>query len=300
MKKNELKNALLSSINAQNISQLNDTLRDVRIDIVSMLRDRNITAGREIVSDAKAVLPLILSEVDSNNTSYLIGKYVGAVDILDEILNVELVEDEKIQKVMDDVRSEDIPHINEIVYCIFHNPGIRHGKLAKMVGISAGSLTPLMVKIEESGLIMFSRPGKYKYYYLTESGENYYNNKRAESKENMDLDYILENLKILLSHAKNRDEVLRHIMDRLLTPGYKASGFEWIKKDDKHYKVQNSDYNKALNLSFIHSNQIINVPSNNLNFHDFTDEPLIEINGFSSFPKSLWFTAIMKNKKEIG
>lgn len=300
MNKKELKQVLLNDILTKNTGGIGKTTDEVRFSVISALRDKDYSAGQAIVSDAKAVLPIVLSEVETDSVPYLVGKYVGEMDLLDEVLNSYFERYEKIQEVFETEHSENIPHINEIIVCINDNPGIRHGKLADMIGISKGALTPLMFKLEECGLVSFSRPGKYKYYYLTDSGEEYYKEKLADSKENMDIDYILENLSIHLAHAKNRDELLSYIFQRLLTPEYGSKAFNWKRKPDRSHKISMSiSDNHALNLAFSQGSHIMSVPTNGMRFRETSGEPIVEFDGtIISYPRALLMIPLQNNKEE--
>lgn len=64
-------------------------------------------------------------------------------------------------------------HVKEIVKCIYENPGIQHGILAKMVGIRTNYLSQLTIGLEEAKCLRRFGTKKCTFYELTLSGKEF-------------------------------------------------------------------------------------------------------------------------------
>lgn len=61
---------------------------------------------------------------------------------------------------------ENIPHVAQILEVIYKNPRIQHARLAEMIDISSATLTGIMKRMTDAGMVEFIRSGKFKYYHL--------------------------------------------------------------------------------------------------------------------------------------
>ena len=100
------------------------------------------------------------------NSHFILGRYVGYLDLLYKQLSYKAREKAFIDEINCYSVSE-IPHVNDIISTLYHEEGIRHGRLAEKVGIEKSTLTGIMDRLVNNKVVKFSRPGKYKYYYLT-------------------------------------------------------------------------------------------------------------------------------------
>ena len=58
---------------------------------------------------------------------------------------------------------ENIPHVAQILEVIYKNPRIQHARLAEMIDISSATLTGIMKRMTDAGMVEFIRSGKFKY-----------------------------------------------------------------------------------------------------------------------------------------
>lgn len=119
--------------------------------------------------------------------SYYIGMLAGFVEILNEYI-LEKNKTNLVEKTFPENQINEIPHIQEIITSVASSPGIRHIQLADKIGLDKASLSRTMNKLVDCGIITFSRPGKFKYYYLTDTGWAFYikNKNQLDSHENID------------------------------------------------------------------------------------------------------------------
>ena len=166
-----------------------------------------------------------------NSFEFLIGRCSGLLEALEKyIFNTE--EKAKSKKLLLDTNVENIPHINDIILHIAKNEGIRHGKLAEKVGIEKNTLTGIMDKLYKYDIITFSRPGKYKFYYLTENGYNYYKDNLSNIEVNMNIDSLIEQLLVTISNDVNPSETVVKILKALYDQKYLSSGYVASQKVD--------------------------------------------------------------------
>lgn len=164
-------------------------------------------------------------EIKNKNVSFAIGRYYGILEILSKCVD-NLVRKERVQNEIHSSNFEKIPHLNDIISVIALNPGIRHGELAKKVGIERNTLTGIADRLVESDIITFSRPGKFKYYYLTVDGKKYYDENLAHFQEEMDIDYLIEQLLLLVSKSNTPSDLVAKILNSLLDGQHKFKEYK--------------------------------------------------------------------------
>ena len=129
---------------------------------------------------------------------FILGRYAGYLDLLYEQLSSEFEKKAFINEINCCSVSE-IPHVNDIISTLYHEEGIRHGRLAEKVGIEKSTLSGIMDRLVSRKVVKFSRPGKYKYYYLTDIGIKYFEDNRKNIEASTDLDALIEQLLLALS-----------------------------------------------------------------------------------------------------
>lgn len=107
-----------------------------------------------------------------NPISYEMGRYIGVLNLYQEVIR-EAYTQKNVEEAML-VNMDSIPHLIDILGRINQKPGIQHARLAEVVGIDRSTLTGLMNRINETGLITYTRSGKFKYYELTVAGQKYF------------------------------------------------------------------------------------------------------------------------------
>lgn len=182
--------------------------------------------GGEVERSKTGLALLVKKELTQKNIHFLLGRYIGYIDALDEYLSIEL----RKKTLKDTINSFDIseiPHVNDIIVAVLKNEGIRHGKLAECVGIDKSTLTGLVDKLVDRGVITFSRPGKYKYYYLTELGRKYYEDNKIIIDSETNINALTEQLLLALSKEDDVNGKILTIIQKLtqgkhLFKGYKS------------------------------------------------------------------------------
>jgi len=176
-------------------------------------------------------------EIKSENVSFAIGRYYGMLEALSGCVD-DMVKKERVLNEINSSGFEKIPHLNDIIAIIATNPGIRHGELAKKVGIERNTLTSITDRLVECNVITFSRPGKFKYYYLTNLGSSYYEDNLIHIKESLSLDYLIEQLVLVMSRSTSPMEIAEKVLHSLNVGQHKF----------KEYKASNSDQIDPLHL----------------------------------------------------
>lgn len=176
-------------------------------------------------------------EIKSENISFAIGRYYGMLEALSGCVD-DLVKKERVLNEINASSFEKIPHLNDIIAIIATNPGIRHGELATRVGIEKNTLTSITDRLVECDVITFSRPGKFKYYYLTTLGKSYYEDNLIHIKESLNLDYLIEQLVLVMSKNSSPMEIAEKVLHSLNVGQHKF----------KEYKASNSNQIDPLHL----------------------------------------------------
>lgn len=231
--KTELKSILAGNFYTADFSCINELIRDAANYIMDVFRD---DAFDKIIEEYNLVSNLLSRVVDvekqRKSVDFLIGRYIGIIEMTGEVL-LRNKKKEKINNFVGNLKVEDLPHFNDIIITVAENPSINHQKLADAVGISKGSLTPIMEKLVESGLITFIRPGKFKYYYLTSQGDKYYKDKSINICRIRNKDALFEDLLFFVENSDNPSKCVGEITSFLFNRRFKSNEFKEKNKKQK-------------------------------------------------------------------
>lgn len=158
----------------------------------------------------------VKKELVQQNIDFIFGRYIGFVDAIYEHL-AKAYKEKSLKDGLNSCDIFEIPHVNDIIVTIHTNPGIRHGKLAEEVGIEKSTLTGIMDKLIDKDVVNYSRPGKYKYYYLSDLGTTYYENNKNIIDAETDVKALTEQLLIALSREEDANGKLLQIITSLCT-----------------------------------------------------------------------------------
>lgn len=183
--------------------------------IVRDLYDDELKKVLTTIEREKSIFSMIdKQESVEKNKHYLIGKYVGFIYAVDKFLSIALPK-KNLDNVVNSLNVYEIPHINDIIITIIKNEGIRHGKLADEIGIKKSTLTGIMEKLVSKGIVTFSRPGKYKYYYVTDLGKEYYKHNKGVINSMSNIDSLTEQLLVAISKEDDANGKLISIIEAL-------------------------------------------------------------------------------------
>lgn len=153
---------------------------------------------------------LIQKYTTEKNVDYFFGYFVGLLTSFKNQVTAEFK-----SKHVDLIGDVNVPHLDDILFTIEEQEGIRHGKLAEVIGIEKSTLTGIMERVIASGAVVFSRPGKYKFYFLTEAGRNYCNNHRKHYTSRRTIDTLVEDLIELINRESNPAETVGKVVQTI-------------------------------------------------------------------------------------
>ena len=188
-------------------------------------------AEREIDRKKAAISFLVKKEHVNKNAHFVFGRYIGFVDAIYDKM-VSLYKDQEFKESINALNISIIPHINDIIATIYSDEGIRHGTLAEKVGIEKSTLTGIMDKLVEKGAVRFSRPGKYKYYYLTELGSKYFEENRSTIEAETNIDALTEQLLLALSKYDDANTRVLRIIEALAKGKSAIKGYNSKARDN--------------------------------------------------------------------
>ena len=175
---------------------------------------------------------LIQKYSEEKNVDYSVGYYIGLLSAFREHLD-SYYRQTRVNNVPKSFQAADLPHIDEILFTIESQEGIRHGKLAEAIGVEKNTLTGIMDKAVSSGVVTFSRPGKFKYYYLTKLGQDYCNANRTQHNRAKNFDIVLEELLSIIDNAENPED----IVVKVFTSIYGKRPTSYRKESDSKHTV---------------------------------------------------------------
>lgn len=141
-------------------------------------------------------------KAQEDSLDYWIGYYSGILSVY-QLYLAEHYKQAVVSEKLNSTFAETVPHFDEAISFIYKNEGVRHGKLAEALNIEKSTLSGIMDRIVEAGAATFSRPGKFKYYYLTPAGKAYYLNSRQRMEMASDCQTLTAQLSSLMSKSSD-------------------------------------------------------------------------------------------------
>lgn len=169
---------------------------------------------------------LVQKYTAEENIDYFAGFFIGLLYALDAYLHTHDLEERAGATL--DTTTKDIPHFQDILYVIEAQEGIRHGRLAESIGIDRSTLTGIMDRIISSGAVIFSRPGKYKYYYLTELGMRYCNSHRQQHDLKHEKATLIAAFTELVDQSREPAELVGELMKTLYDSKRETLSYEAV------------------------------------------------------------------------
>lgn len=222
------------AIKNENYEELNNLIEESMVYFESLIK-QSALEDLEKELDLKRTLISFWTdkELIDENPHFILGRYAGYLDLLYERLSSYV----KKKAFVDELNCcpiSEIPHVNDIISTLYYEEGIRHGHLAEKVGIEKSTLTGIMDRLVDRKVIKFSRPGKYKYYYLTDIGVKYFEDNRKNLEATTNLDALIEQLLLTLSKDESdiNDKIVKIISSLFKGKneykGYQSSVYEKI------------------------------------------------------------------------
>lgn len=151
----------------------------------------NVTANKELFREFKdslkqlnRLLPYYAKmEKTERNIHFARGRLIGVCEIYQNL--IELSEKAEYHShTIDDVFAaiKTISHGDEVLESLSLSRGINHKELSNIIGIDVSTLTGIMDKLENLNLIYYTKIGKFKFYYLSDLGQSYKDEKKTQPK----------------------------------------------------------------------------------------------------------------------
>lgn len=189
-----------------------------------------------------------LKRKKKDHAIFALGKVKGALTVISRLLSSE-VQDQRAVRIAES-RLSGIKNLNEIILKLEINGTLSHKDLAKqMNNMNPPTLTDNMKKIVAHGLVYSQQAGKYKYYYLTDSGVRYARQLRRRRNSDVNMSRTYRQLGIWLSDEKTREQTL-HMLQRVLD----ENRLDVIKLQQRAVNNYGSDYEKK---ETVESNMIV-------------------------------------------
>ncbi len=244
----------------------------------SLLENSNFAELEKVLEHEKNhTAYYIKKEYAEQNIHFIFGRYVGLMDVIyDQLSN----ESQMLQfkNKIEEYDISEIPHVNEIILSIHRDEGIRHGKLADNIGIDKSTLTGIMDKLVDKGAVTFTRPGKYKYYYLSKFGKAYYENNKKFLEVGSNIETLIEQILLCLSKEENATDRALEIITALCRGKSKSNGYNYkIKGNVDTSRVFAAIPSiKAVNVMFPESKKIHTI-NQAMTFYFNQDSPFVRL-----------------------
>lgn len=239
----------------------------------------------------------VKKEYVEKNIHFIFGRYIGLLDALYEQL-IEQSSQQMLEKEIDDYDISQIPHVNDIIVTIHKNEGIRHGNLAERVGIEKSTLTGIMERLVDKEVVKFSRPGKYKYYYLSDLGRKYFEKNKKLIEVGTDIDALIEQLLVCLSKEDNVTDKVLQIITTLCKGNSKLTGYNSKAKErvDTEMIFATIPSIKPINVMFPDTKQIHKI-NQAITCYINSEEPIVTLidnsnNNFTDYSQTTVFDYI--------
>jgi len=173
---------------------------------------------------------LVSEYVKKRNFSFLFGRHIGYMEGVNSVLEND-IKSAYNAKIVSELKNLSSAHFDEIIRILYYEDAVRHGVLAEKVGVDKSTLTGIMDKLEKSEYIVSVRPGKFKYYYLSDSGKKYYiENQKKMIKPEDNIDIKLNDLLYSLSKTSDYDDKFDYVLDQLRKHKYKMDSEKSVKQ----------------------------------------------------------------------
>lgn len=260
-----------------------------------LFQERNLEQlERDLEYEKNIFSYFVKKEYVEKNIHFIFGRYIGLLDALYEQL-IEQSSQQLLEKEFDDYDISQIPHVNDIIVTIQNNEGIRHGNLAEKVGIEKSTLTGIMERLVDKEVVKFSRPGKYKYYYLSDLGRKYFEKNKKLIEVGTDIDALIEQLLVCLSKEDNVTDKVLQIITTLCKGNSKLSGYNSKAKDrvDTEMIFSTIPSIKPINVMFPDTKQIHKI-NQAITCYIIAEEPIVTLidnsnNNFADYSQTSVF-----------
>lgn len=196
----------------KNIESIREALKSaIRLYTTAHIDDPR--SGKEAAYQIRMTDRLDAKYQADNNIDYVLGVFRGWLKAFEVFYRAQTGEDRARRQI--DAKFGDIPHFEDILFTIREQEGIRHGELAERVGIEKSTLTSIMERVIRSGTVIFSRPGKFKYYYLTEVGKRYCETHQQRHDLKSDKQAVMDSVLALLHRTDHPEEFVGKLMKRI-------------------------------------------------------------------------------------
>lgn len=229
--------------------------------LIISLREFNYQYLEEVYDSMSNITSYVIdTKIIDKSIDFIIGRYVGCLEIISEVLLLNRKQENTID-FFENTPDIDIPHFKEIIAIIAKNPNINHQHLADKIGISKSTLTPVMDKLIKKGMVTYWRPGKYKFYNLTQLGNLYYNSKLNNSYFTKSEEELIEETLLFLKNAEDPSAFIGNLTVAIFNKEFKSKSFREKNSSKMGFiNINFTDINKSQKIFISVGNEVQNYP----------------------------------------
>ena len=140
--------------------------------LTTLLNEDEYAKLEEIIERDKNIFAYInTKKIVDGNLDYILGTYIGYLQAMEEIAEIN-IRKENATKVVTEIGYDVVKKIFDML--INREYGLIETNI-NIAGIDKDNFERIMYLLVRENLIKYTRPGRYKFYYISEFGKKYYN-----------------------------------------------------------------------------------------------------------------------------
>ena len=195
-----------------------------------------------------------------NTSSYYFGTLAGLIFACEAILSVLLSKKKKIDSLFSGSK-KDVNRKKRILGYIQKTPGIGHKNLAECLDIDKSTLTGVIAPLVSANLVDAVVQGKFKYYYLSQSGKAFCEENRLSSELDSSLETVMDILRNMMINSKVVENYIYAEKARSVSEKKQAQGSDDVLTVSKMIRNSNIVVSARINGSIQDGNLFADLPS---------------------------------------
>ena len=140
--------------------------------LTSLLKEEKYDKLEEIIDKEKNIFAYINTKnIVDGNLDYIVGTYVGYLQAMEEIARIN-IRKENATELVREIGYDIVKSVFDML--IDREYGLIETNI-NIVGVDKNTQETILNLLFKENLIKYTRPGRYKFYYISEFGKKYYN-----------------------------------------------------------------------------------------------------------------------------